>query len=190
MLFLALFLFLPCCKTKDELESLAKCEFRVKDVTDIYLAGVPIEGIEEFADLTYLEALQMVAAATAGELPLTLTLNVEIKNPNDRMAALNRTEWILYVDDIRMTDGVYDDRIEIPPHNGIAVMSVPVSANLVNILQGESGEALINLALNVADAGSEPSNITLSVKPDIRVGNRLISYPGYFDIKTEFTSGE
>ena len=187
-------LFLPLvfssCQSKDELMALSKCEFRVKDVGEVTLGGVPIDGVEEVNDLTNEELGVLLLGILTENLPLALTINVEVRNPNEDVAALDKAEWILYVDNKMITEGLYDERIEIPPHNGISLMRVPVTANIAEIMAGESNEALLNLALNLANAGSQPSLITLKAKPYIRVRNRLIPYPGFFDIKTEFTSGE
>ncbi len=187
---ISLLVTLPGCTSKDELVSLSKCEFRVHDVSDVKLAGVSVENVDDFSDIAYLDGLVLWAAASEGNLPLDLNVNVEVKNPNSKMAALNKAEWKLHVDDLLMATGTYNERIEIPPHDGIATLSIPVSVNLAELLEGDSGLALLNLALNLADVGDEPSRITLSAKPYIYVGNRLIPYPGFFDIKTEFTSGD
>ena len=178
------------CKSRDELMALSKCEFRIKDASKIELAGIDVEDVEDFSDLNYLDGLLLVAAASSGYLPLSLNVNVEVKNPNTEMAALNKTEWKLYVDDLYMASGTYEERTEIPENNGMAILSVPVSVNLAELLEGETGQALLNLALNLAEVGDQPSRITISAKPYIYVGKRLIQYPGFFDISTEFTSGD
>jgi hypothetical protein len=178
------------CKSKDELLALSKCEFRVKDVSDIFLAGVAVENVDDFSDIDFVDGLILWAAASAGNLPLSLKVNVEIRNPNSELAALNKAEWKLYVDNLFMAEGTYDERIEIPPNDGIATLSIPVSVNLAELLQGDTGMALLNLALNLAEIGDEPTRITLSAKPYIYVGKRLIRYPGFFDVSTEFTSGD
>lgn len=178
------------CKSKDELMTLSKCEFRVVDAENITLGGVPIEGVNSLDDLNPMQIISLGLQAEAGMLPLQMNILVEVRNPNSEVAALDKAEWILIVDGFEMTRGTYQERIEIPPHNGVATASVPVSANIVELLAGESNEALMNLALNLSDIGEEPSRITFRVKPYIRVRNRLIPYPNYIDISTEFTSGE
>ena len=178
------------CRSKDELVALSKCEFRVKNANNITLAGIAIDNVETFSDLGIADGLTLLAAAASDNLPMSLIVNVEVMNPNSDRAALNKAEWILYVDDLLITTGTYEERIEIPANGGMAIMSVPVSVNLKKLLEGETGLALLNLAFNLADIGEEPSRITLSVKPYIYIGRRLISYPGFFDIRTEFTSGD
>jgi len=180
---------LPSCKSRDELLTLSKCEFRVVDAENITMGGIPVEGVTGLSDLDPMQLIAMAALAQAGTLPLQMHILVEIRNPNDEVAALNKAEWILIVDGKELTSGVYQERIEVPPHNGLAVASVPVSANLVELLEGDSQEALINLAMNLADIGEQPSKILFKLKPYITVGKKLIAYPGYVDITTTFSSG-
>jgi len=178
------------CSSIDELYTLSRCEFRVVDADRIFLAGVPLEGSMDITDLDFGQLMALLSAAQAGYLPLDLHVNVEIRNPNNDLAAMNKVEWILFLDDLEMTSGIYDDRVEIPPHNGTAIASIPVSVNLNELMEGEEGLALINLAMNLSGVGDEPSRITLRAKPYILVRNTLIAYPGFFDIRTEFTSGD
>lgn len=190
MVFVSVILFASSCGSKDELMSLSKCEFRVVDAENITAGGVPIEGVTRLEDLNPMQLISLGMQAESGTLLLSMHILVEIRNPNKEVAALNKAEWILIVDDKQLASGVYEERVEIPPRNGTAIAKVPVSANLVELLEGDTEEALINLALNLANIGEQPSRILFRVKPYIRVGNKLIAYPGYVDIRTNFTSGE
>lgn len=178
------------CTSKDELYNLSKCEFRLLNVSEVKLAGIAVDGIDDISELSTAELGMLLLAILSDSLPLSMNVNLEVRNPNKDVAALDKAEWILFIDDKYITEGIYEERIEIPPDNGTATMRVPVDANIAELVKGEPNEALMNLALNLANAGSEPSNIILKAKPYIRVGNRLIAYPGFFDIKTTYTSGD
>jgi len=178
------------CASKDELYNLSKCEFRLLNVSEVKLAGIAIDGVDDVNELSTAELGMLLLAILSDALPLSMNVNLEVRNPNKDVAALDKAEWELFIDDKYITKGIYEERIEIPPDNGTATMRVPVDANIAELVKGESNEALLNLALNLANAGSEASNITLKAKPYIRVGNRLIAYPGFFDIKTTYTSGD
>jgi hypothetical protein len=98
--------------------------------------------------------------------------------------------WILYIDDIEMTQGVVNQRVEIPPNGGSSVIPVNISVNLMEVLRGESGDALLNFGFNVAGTGDRPTRILMKLKPTIYIGSSEIEYPGYINVKTEFTSGD
>ena len=62
------FMLFNGCKSKDELMALSKCEFRVRDVSDVTLAGLPVEGVDNIDDLSTEELgvlLEELAAAFA-----------------------------------------------------------------------------------------------------------------------------
>jgi hypothetical protein len=98
---------------------------------------------------------------------------------------MNKLDWILIIDDIEMTRGLLNQRLEIPSNQ---VISFPVSMilDLMDSLNGKSGDALINFALNLSGNGSRPSRIKLKAKPTIYVGSTPVDYPGYITIRQEF----
>ncbi|MEA3479491.1 MAG: hypothetical protein U9R60_15005 [Bacteroidota bacterium] len=173
-----------------ELQTFSRCEFRLKSVQNIRLAGVSVQQINQISDLTLMEMARLTTAFVNKDMPFKLTLNVEVQNPNQSKAALNELEWILFIDNIEMTSGMLTQRIEIPPHGGLAVMPVSIGVDLFDVLSGESADAIINFALNLAGAGNKPTRIMLKAKPTIYVGTKAITYPGYIKIENEFTSGQ
>lgn len=169
--------------------SLARCEFRLKTVDQLRLAGVNIQQVNQLSDLSLMDAARITTAlATGGSLPLTFTLNLEAKNPNTALAGLNRLDWTLLIDDIEMVSGVNEDRLEISPNGGTSVLPLSIAVNLKEALKGKSGDAIANFGLNLAGAGNRPTRITLRAKPTIVVRGQSIAYPGYITINNEFTS--
>jgi hypothetical protein len=173
-----------------ELQSFAKCEFRLKSVQNIRLAGVNVQQINDVSDLTIMEMAKLTTAFTSKNMPLKLTLNVEVRNPNRSKAALNELEWILFIDDIQMTSGNLNKRTEVPPYNGLAMLPIAMEFDLFEVLSGKSADAIINFALNLAGAGNRPTRIMLKAKPTLYVGSKKLTYPGYIRIENEFTSGQ
>ncbi len=155
---------------------------------DATLAGVKVQNIQSIEDVNLSDALIIYAAAGSSDLPLSLSVLVDVRNPNPNDAALTKADWILLIDGHEITRGTYEERVVIPAYGGIATFTIPVEANLKEAMSGESQLAMINLGLNLANMGGQASRITLRAKPYVQVGSRLIPYPGYIDIQTEFTS--
>lgn len=172
-------------KQTSEIKSFLKCEFRIESARNMNLAGVQIQDKQSLSDLTLMEMTKIGSVLAGGTLPLTFDLNLQIKNPNQGMAAMNKLDWILILDDIEMTRGVLNQRIEIPA-NTISAFPVAMNLDLMKSLSGKSGDALINFALNLAGSGSRPTQIKLKAKPAIMLGPTPIEYPGYITIKEEF----
>jgi hypothetical protein len=189
---LLIFTIFTACDILDQARQVAmlsKCEFKLKTVDQLKLAGVNIQQIKKLSDLSLTDAAKITTAATLGsKLPLNFTLNVEIKNPNTTAAAMTKLDWILLIDDIQMVSGMNEQRIQVPANGGTAVLPLSIGIDLKQALKGKSADAIANFGLNLAGAGNKPTRITLKAKPYIQVGGQSISYPGYLTVQNEFTS--
>jgi LEA14-like dessication related protein len=178
------------CNFLKEISTLGKCEFRVTTLEDPEIAGVDISNIRSFTDLNFVDMGIISSSFLIGDLPLSFTLNVEVRNPNPAMAALNGLEYLAFIDDVEVARGQLDRRIEIPANGGITTIPLRLSTDLIDILKKDSRQALVNFGLNLADAGNRPTRVSIKVKPTILVGAMEINYPGYFTVKHDFTSGD
>jgi hypothetical protein len=166
--------------------TLAKCDFKLNSVKQLTLAGVNIQQIKSIKDLGLIDAGVITAALAGGQLPLSFTLNIEAKNPNDQLAAMNRLDWILFIDKIEMLQGTLTEKVQIPANGGTSVIPLYMNMDLKKVLSGKSAETIINFGFNLAGMGGEPTRITVKAKPTIMVGSREITYPGYISITTKY----
>jgi len=172
-------------KQTSEIKTFAKCQFRIESARNMKLAGVNIQDKHSMSDLSFVDMTKIGSVLAGGTLPLTFDLNVQIRNPNQGMAAMNKLDWILILDDIEMTRGILNERIEIPAQSEL-IFPIAMNLDLMKSLSGKSGDALINFALNLTGSGSRPTQIKLKAKPSIMLGSTPIEYPGYITIKEEF----
>lgn len=189
-LFSIIILFSSCSilDQTSEMKTFTKCEFRLADVQDVVLAGVDVQDVRNVSDLSFTEATNLSMTALSGKLPLGLTANIEVKNPNPDKARMNALYWILLIDDVEITDGRIGEQISIPANGGVATMPVKIQIDLFEVLQGESSDAIINFGMNLAGTGEAPSRVKLKIKPTIVVAMTKVNYPGYFTIEEEFVS--
>ena len=178
------------CNFLKEISTLGKCEFRLATLEDPEIAGVDVSQIRSFTDLSLVDMGIISASFLKGALPLSYTLNVEVRNPNPAMAALNGLEYLAFIDDVEVASGQLDRRIEIPANGGVTTIPLRLSTDLMDIMKKDSRQALVNFGLNLADAGNRPTRVSIKVKPTILVGTIEINYPGYFTVKHDFTSGD
>jgi hypothetical protein len=186
--FLLLVLVFSSCSVlqqTSEMKTFAKCEFRIESARNMKLAGVNVQDKTAKSQISLTDLAKIGGAIAGGTLPLTFDLNIQVKNPNPKTAAMNKLDWILIIDDIEMTRGILNQRVEIQA-NMVSEFPVAMSLDLMKSLSGKSGDALINFALNLAGTGSRPTRIKLKAKPTIMVGTTPIEYPGYITVKQEF----
>ncbi len=166
---------------------LSKCQFRLSTLTNTKLAGVNVQNIKSYKDLSLVDVTKVTAAYATGNLPLSFTLNVEAKNPNTTAAGMSKLDWILLIDDLEVLTGVTEQRITIPANGGTAVLPLNLSFDLLKVIEARNVESLANFGLNLAGAGNRPTRVTLKAKPTIYVGSSPITYPDYITINNEFT---
>ena len=177
------------CNFLKEISTLGKCEFRMATLEDPEIAGIDVSQVRSFTDLSFVDMGTVSASILTGDLPLSFTLNVEVRNPNPAMAALNGLEYIAFIDAVEIASGLLDRRIEIPAGGGVETIPLRLQTDLIDLLKKDSRQALVNFGLNLADAGKRPTRVSIKVKPTILVGAMEINYPGYFTVKHDFSSG-
>jgi len=168
-----------------QMNAFARCQFRLVSVERPALAGIRIDGKKSARDFGLRDGLKFAAATAGKTLPLEFALNIEVKNPNQDPAGMNRLEWILLIDGNEITRGQLDRRVDIPG-GGTAPMQLDIRVDLRQVLSGQSLDAMLNLAFNVAGEGTHPTRITLKAKPSIMVGEQAVDFPDYITVNTEF----
>jgi len=169
------------CRTIREVKNLAQCEFSTTTIENLKLANVNVQDASEIAEIGPLEIANILRSVSQKTLPLSFTINININNPNEKLAALNYLEWIAEIDKVEIAKGVVNQRYEIPAGQSI-VMPLQVSSDLYKIFSQKEGRDLIAKALGIKDDDNRPKNLTLRVKPSISVGKGYIKYPGYIAV--------
>lgn len=182
-------MFLSCgvARQVQEAKNFAKCEFRIRSVEGTRLGDVKIHNVKSLKDLSMKKAAEIAMLLGSDKIPLSFTLNLQAKNPNAEKASMNKLEWILFIDEHEMVAGVLDQKIEIIQSQA-ADIPIFISTDLREALKGKSRDAIVNLAFNVAGKGDNPTHILLKVKPSIDIAGYTLSYPGYIDVKMDFTA--
>ncbi len=175
------------CSSFREVSNMRHCEFRYEGADNFSLAGVDLNGVRSFQDLGMLNASRILASAGKGTLPARFVVHVGARNPNSSLAAVNRIDYMVLIDDKEVLQGSLDQRIEVPA-NSTTSIPVGIQTDLMHNLSQQSSLAIINLLLNLAGEGKTSSRIVLKLKPSIAVGKGYLKYPAYITLTREFSS--
>ena len=165
------------CQTIREITNLRNVNFAIDRVADITLAGVDVQRLRSYEDLSVTDALRLGRALTRKEFPLDFQLFLTAENPPDNtvQARLVTLDWTLLLDDTETVSGIVDDTIILPPGEPTDV-PIAVSLNLVDFFQ-HGVRDLFELALAVGGKGGEPKRIKLQARPTIDTAIGPIRYP-------------
>jgi hypothetical protein len=166
-------------------------DVRLASVDQATVGGVNVLNLRQAGDLGTAERALLVAAATAGNLPLRMRVNLEFRNPNSETAALNEFDYIALIDGKEVAKGHTNQRIEVPANGSPVTAPILVESDLRKTLGEQSGESLANFALGLTDRDREPLRFTLKLKPTfITSSGKRISPPGYSNVEKEFTPAQ
>jgi len=189
LVFSLFLLVLSGCSVFTELSAFKKCEFRLYSFQDPAICGIDMSNRTSLSDFSFMDGQVIAANLLGGKLPFDITVNVEVRNPGTKAAAVNSIQWLAFIDELEVAGGVVDRRIEVPASGGLAIVQVKIHADLIEYMEGDNPQAMMNFAMNLLGAGDQPSRISLKIKPSVLIGGQNISYPGFFNISQEFSSG-
>jgi len=174
---LALTLLSAACATIQSIAALRSVDFAIDRASGARLAGVSIDRIRDYQQLSVLDVAAIGAALGRGDLPLDFVLHLSALNPSDNRvnARLVQMDWTLLLDDRETIAGSIGREILLEP--GVpGDIPIDISLDLADFFQ-ENARDMIDLALAAAGAGGQPTRIALRATPTIQTALGPIRYP-------------
>ncbi len=176
------------CSVYQTIRNLSRLQFRLGSASDFRLAGVSLSGKRSINDFSSFEVLKLSSAFIRNALPLTFTLNLEAKNPNDgtdgyprtirrRRTAIVSFPWRLFIDDKETIKGNIGSKVIVPGTGEAVTIPLLMSVDLIQFFKNKDYEGIINLALNIAGGSASPSRLVLFAKPTVSTEIGNITYP-------------
>ena len=172
------------CSAYETIVNLSRLKFRIDSIDNLELAGIPLKNKLSINDFSTLETMKLSTAFVRNTLPLTFTINVDAKNPNDGTGGYPRTNativsfpWRLFLDDKQTVTGNIGSEVAVPGSGETTKIPLKVTIDLVQFFKEKGYQGILNLALNLVKESSAPSKITLYAQPTVgsQLGN--IKYP-------------
>lgn len=183
-LFLVCFLLQGCdvAKQVGGAYNLTQCKFDYNSISSLKLAGMDLS-----RGINAVQLLQLTPLLTgqASSVPLNFTLNLDIANPNSSAAFLEGLQYILSIDNVQFTTGAISQALHIAG-GGKQTLPLAIGLDLATLLKGETKDAVVNVVKNIVGANDKQSQITLQLRPNIKVGDYTIPSPVYIPVSFAF----
>ncbi|MBU0487786.1 MAG: hypothetical protein KKA07_18400 [Bacteroidetes bacterium] len=180
------FLLFTTTRKCTNIGSLLMCHFRYEGIEDVKLSGINISKVKRASDLGFTDLAFITSSYLSGKMPLEFIVKIEVENPNEDEAVVDRIDWFLEMNSVVMARGFTEDALEVPGNNGKQFVPLKVVTNLMEVFSGESREALINLAFSIVGADRDPTILTFKLKPTVTINGKEISSKEYFEISNSF----
>jgi hypothetical protein len=164
------------CATLQSLAALSQVRFDLDRVASVTLAGVELDRVRSYEDLSALDVARVGVAIAQRRLPLEATLHVGAENPDGNPAArLLALDWTLFLRDRETISGDIAQQLDLP--SGVRTdIPVRVRLDLLEFFEGSASD-LIDLALSLSGVEGEPVEVRLEALPTIETALGPIRYP-------------
>lgn len=178
------------CGVSNKISLLEQCRYDIKSADSVYVVGRDITRQIKTGSFDLGSVPELAIGLLRKDIPLRAKLNLGIENPGSKSIEINQFDYIISFKGQELVNGTTDRRIDINPGE-TTIVPIMIKANIYSILSDRNTREEIFSYLR-GRGGSEnmqKSLISIKVRPSIRVGNKLIKYPGYITIDKELSSG-
>jgi hypothetical protein len=173
------------CSVYETLVNLSRLQFKMSEAEQVQVAGISVEGKNSIGDFSAMDILKFTQAVISGSMPVTFTLPIEAKNPNDGTGGYQKTNatiesfpYRLHINEKEVLTGNIQNPVSVPGTGEITIIPLTVSFDIVQLFENGSYEDMVNLALKLAGENNDPSTISLYAKPSVGTAIGPIEYPG------------
>ena len=150
---------------------------------------INISNKSKLEDFNPLELLKLSSVFASGKLPVSFTVNVEAKNPNDGSGGFPKTDatlksfpWHLQIDGKETISGNIPSPVSIPGTGQISLIPLQVNLDLLQFIENQGYESLLNLVLALGGQEGSAARLTLFADPTVSTVLGDINYPGELKI--------
>ena len=165
---------------------LSQSEYRYKSLDNIILAGINL-GNASSISLSNLASIATVLSggSTVQSIPFSMTLNMDVTNPNTTAAFLDALDYAIQINEMEFAEGKMNIPIRIEPGE-TKVVSVPVSTDLKSLMNRYSQERVTNEMSSFLGITSNETSVTVKLWPKLLVGETLIKVPAPIPVVFNF----
>ena len=184
------------CSVYQTIVNLSRLNFKLGTVNNFMVSGIPVEGKTKLSDFSPLDILKLSASVANNKFPVSFTLNVNAKNPNDGTGGYPRTNatiksfpWKLLIDDKETITGNISQPVTVPGTGELTTIPIQMNIDLIKFFGDKGYESLLNLAMSIAGEKGSSSRIALYAQPTVSSPLGDITYPGELKIVSkQFTN--
>ena len=177
------------CSIYETITNLSRLQFKLGEVNGFSVNGIDISNKSKLSDFSPLEIINLSSIVTSGTLPISFTLNVEAKNPNDGTGGYKKTDatlkafpWRLQIDNKETISGNIASPVSVPGTGEVSLIPIQINFDLMQFIEGQGYESLLNLVLALGGQQGSATRLTMFADPTVSTMLGDINYPGELKI--------
>ena len=165
---------------------LSQSEYKYHSLADIQLAGINLGNASSISVSNLASIATILASGSSRQnIPFSMTLNMDVTNPNSSAAFLDALDYAILLNDMEFVEGKMDVPIRIEPGQ-TNVVSIPVSLDLKNLINRYSQDRVTSEMSSFLGITSKETSVTVKLWPKLTVGNTQIKVPAAIPVVFNF----
>lgn len=164
------------CTALKEIANLRNLNFSLDNVADVRLAGVPVENVQQFDDLSFSDIARVTGAVATRRVPLAFVLDIGAENPEENQvnARMVQMDWTLFLQDRETISGSLVEEFTIPAGQTTTI-PLEIELDLYSFFD-DNARDLFNMVRSLSGSGGAPANIRLQALPTINTPVGPLTY--------------
>jgi len=188
-LLLIIVLFIAGCGILKTMDNISRLKYKIHSADNYQLLGINLKNKKSINDFTPVEVLKITSSLIKGNLPITFTIKIEARNPNDGQGGFPRTDltiesfpWQLYINDKEIVAGNIDEAVFVPGKGETTIIPLTVEFDIVKNIKEKNIDDIVNFIQLIGGLGGSTSNLKITTKPIIGTPIGKINYPDIITI--------
>lgn len=146
--------------------NLANCEYTLTNVNNVSVAGVNLKKISN-GQVGATDVVKLTTALVSKSLPLSMDVNVKVKNPTDYDARLATMDWALDIENKQLATGMINQNRTISAKQSTTV-PLAVGTDIYSFFSKNGIESVKKFAGSFKNDGTS-SKVALRIRPHVTV---------------------
>lgn len=157
------------CEAIKSLVQLKNCEYSYNSISGIKVAGIDFSSTSTIMQMSNLTKIASLIAGNFSELPLEMTVNVNVKNPGEVAAAISNVKYDVAIDNIDVASGDLQKAFRVEPGK-TSVLPVGIKTDLANLLNADNRSQVVKIVKNFTGISDDASTVKVKLRPTILQG--------------------
>jgi hypothetical protein len=184
ILFLIIGLSLTSCGVYNSIMNLSKLQYKLGSVNNFKVGNILINNKSKISDFNAVDILNLTSKVASGDFPVSFTLNVLAKNPNQNTTTSNTSEitlesfpWTLYIDGVKTISGNISNPVTVPSVKSATIIPLQISLDMLDFFKENGLSKIVNLALTLGGKNGSTSKIKIVAEPTLGTPLGRMTYP-------------
>lgn len=172
------------CSFLSGIVNMTKCEYSYQSISNVKVGGIDFSNLSAMSLVQNMSTISKLLQGDFKDLPLEMTVNLNVKNPNESKAAIGGMIYTMNIDGLAVAEGNLQKSFTVEGGK-TATLPLVVRTNLGNILDKQNRETVVGIVKNFTGISGNKSKIQMKLSPTITGRNneqhKLMTVPVSFE---------